>query len=153
MPIRDVWVRDVEGELKPQAFLCTDLHADPLGILRWFGCRRSIEVTFAEVRRHLGLEPQRQWSDPAIERTTPALLGLFSLLTLWAHDLYAKAAPMPRIASWYPKPLLTFSNALAAVRRALWIPDDFQTSASASDIHQMLSSRMNSLIEIACHAA
>jgi hypothetical protein len=110
-------------------------------------------VTFAEVRRHLGVETQRQWSDPAIERTTPALLGLFSLVTLWANDLYATAAPTPRIASWYPKPLLTFSDALAAVRRALWIPDDFQTSASASDIHQMLSSRMNSLIEVACYAA
>lgn len=153
MPIRYVLVRDVEGELKPQAFLCTDLHADPLDILRWFVRRWSIEVTFAEVRRHLGVETQRQWSDPAIEQTTPALLGLFSLVTLWANDLYAKAAPMSRVASWYPKPLLTFSDALAAVRRALWIPDDFQTSASTSDIHQILSSRMNSLINVACYAA
>jgi len=153
VPIRYVLVRDVEGELKPQAFLCTDLHADPLDILRWFVRRWSIEVTFAEVRRHLGVETQRQWSDPAIERTTPALLGLFSLLTLWANDLYAKAAPMPRIASWYPKPLPTFSDALAAVRRALWMPDNFHTSASASDILQMLSRRMNSLIEVACYAA
>ena len=89
VPIRYVLVRDVAGELKPQAFLCTDLDADPLDILRWFVRRWSIEVTFAEVRRHLGVETQRQWSDPAIARTTPALLGLFSLITLWAHELYA----------------------------------------------------------------
>jgi len=42
-------------------------------------------VTFAEVRRHLGIETQRQRSKLAIARTTPALLGLFSLLTLWAE--------------------------------------------------------------------
>jgi hypothetical protein len=76
VPIRYVLVRDVAGEFKPQAFLCTDLHADPLDILRWFVRRWSIEVTFAEVRRHLGVETQRQWSDPAIARTTPALLGV-----------------------------------------------------------------------------
>jgi hypothetical protein len=88
VPIRYVLVRDVEGELRPQAFLCTDLEADPLDILRWFIRRWSTEVTFAEVRRHLGVETQRQWSEPAIARTTPALLGLFSLIALWAHDLY-----------------------------------------------------------------
>lgn len=88
VPIRYVLGRDVAAEFKPQAFLCTDLDADPLDILRWFVRRRSIEVSFAEVRRHLGVETQRQWSDPAIARTTPALPGLFSLTTLWANDLY-----------------------------------------------------------------
>ena len=120
VPIRYVLVRDVAGELKPQAFLCTDLDADPLDILRWFVRRWSIEVTFAEVRRHLGVETQRQWSDPAIARTTPTLLGLFSLIALWAHDLYETQMPAPRTASWYAKPLPTFSDALAAVRRELW---------------------------------
>ena len=62
VPIRYVMVRDVAGELRPQAFLCTDLKADPVDILRWFVRRWSIEVTFAEVRRHLGVETQRQWS-------------------------------------------------------------------------------------------
>jgi hypothetical protein len=76
--IRYVLVRDPQGELDPQAFLCTDLDADPSDILRWFIRRWSIEVTFAEVRRHLGVETQRQWSDPAVARTTPVLLGLFS---------------------------------------------------------------------------
>src|SRR5580704_3515464 len=122
VPIRYVLVRDVADEFKPQAFLCTDLDADPLDILRWFVRRWSIEVTFAEVRRHLGVETQRQWSDPAIARTTPALLGLFSLITLWANELYATHAPAPRTARWYPKALPTFSDALAAVRRELWAP-------------------------------
>jgi hypothetical protein len=99
VPIRYVLVRDVAGELKSQAFLCTDLDADPLDILRWFVRRWSIEVTVAEARRHLGVETQRQWLDPAIPRTTHALLGLFSLVTLWADDLYAQTQPTPRTAS------------------------------------------------------
>src|SRR3978361_2353473 len=98
-------MRDVTGELRSQAFLCTDLKAGPIDILRWFVRRWSIEVTFAEVRRHLGVETQRQWSHPAIARTTPALLGLFSLITLWAHKLYASQPTMSQAAAWYSKPL------------------------------------------------
>jgi hypothetical protein len=81
-------IRDVAAEFKPQAFLCTGLNANPLDIPRWYIRRWSTEVTFAEVRRHLGVETQRQWSDPAIARTTPALLGLFSLIALWADELH-----------------------------------------------------------------
>ena len=153
VPIRYILVRDVAGELKAQAFLCTDLAADPLDILRWFVRRWSIEVTFAEVRRHLGVETQRQWSDPAIARTTPALLGLFSLVALWADDLYAKAAPLTRTASWYPKPLPTFSDAIAAVRRELWTTGILHTSTSSPDFLKINSTSFISLINVACYAA
>ncbi|MGI4799929.1 MAG: IS701 family transposase [Janthinobacterium lividum] len=115
VPIRCVMVRDVAGELRPQAFLCTDLKTGPVDILRWFVRRWFTEVTFAEVRRHLGVETQRQWSDPAITRTTPALLGLFSLVTLWAHELSPTRAMSCRAAAWYLKPLPTFNDALALV--------------------------------------
>jgi hypothetical protein len=66
--------------------LCTDQHADPLQILAWFVMRWSVGVTFHEVRTHLGGETQRQWSDLAILRTTPSLLGLFSLITIFAQQ-------------------------------------------------------------------
>ena len=56
VPIRDVLVRDGKDEFRPQAFLCTDMKADPLDILRWFVRRWCTEVTVAEVRRHLGVE-------------------------------------------------------------------------------------------------
>ena len=58
--------------------LCTDPAADPTQILEWFVLRWQLEVTFQEVRTHLGVETQRQWSDLAIARTTPVLLGLFA---------------------------------------------------------------------------
>ena len=57
-------------------------------ILLWFARRWQMEVTFHEVRAHLGVETQRQWSERAIARTTPALMGLFSLVTLVAHEHY-----------------------------------------------------------------
>ena len=91
--IRWVLVRDPTGEKEPQAFLCTDLRADPVDVLRWFVRRWRTETTFEEARRHLGMETQRQWSDLAILRTTPALLGLFSLVALWAGQLAQERGP------------------------------------------------------------
>ena len=113
-------VRDPTGEREPQAFLCTDQHAEPADILRWFVRRWRTETTFEEARRHLGMETQRQWSDLAILRTTPALLGLFSLVALWAGQLAAERGPAAECVRWYPKPLPTFSDALALIRRELW---------------------------------
>jgi hypothetical protein len=153
VPIRYVLVRDPMGELESQAFLCTDLEADPLDILRWFVRRWSIEVTFAEVRRHLGVETQRQSSEPAIDRTTPVLLGLFSLITLWANDHYAKHTPMVRTASWYPKALPTFSDALDDIRRQLWTHGNLQISREKSDPAKISPAIINTLIDMACYAA
>ena len=121
VPIRWLLVRDPKGELDPQAFLATDLDARPQDILAWFVRRWQVEVTFEEVRARLGVETQRQWSDMAILRTTPALLGLFSIITLFAHDLAKSRKLKIRTAAWYPKALPTFSDAIAAVRREIWV--------------------------------
>jgi hypothetical protein len=153
VPIRYVLVRDVAGAFEPQAFLCTDLDADPLDILRWFVRRWSIEVTFAEVRRHLGMETQRPWSDPAIARTTPLLLGLFSLITLWADELFTRDLIPPRRAAWYPKPALTFSDAPAAVRSALWTAEAFPTSADHADVATIPRAMLQRLTQAACAPA
>jgi hypothetical protein len=61
VPTRWVLVRDPQGEFKTQALLCTDLKADPQKIVSWFVMRWQLEVTFQEMRRHLGFETQRQW--------------------------------------------------------------------------------------------
>jgi hypothetical protein len=84
--VRWVLIHDPEGGFKTQALLCTDLDADPEQIVRWFMMRWQLEVTFQEMRRHLGFETQRQCSELAIRRTTPALLGLFSIVTLFANQ-------------------------------------------------------------------
>ena len=148
VPIRWVLVRDDAGAFEPQAFLCTDLTADPLEMLRWFVRRWSVEVTFAEVRRHLGVETQRQWSDMAIARTTPALLGLFSLVTVWAGEVLSEGWK-PRRAAWYAKSHLTFSDALAVVRAKLWSAS-FETSRQDRDEVKIPRALLSRLTEAAC---
>ena len=110
VPIRWVLVRDPFGRFEPQALLCTDPARDPVQILRWFVQRWQLEVTFREVRDHLGVETQRQWSDQAIARTTPCLLGLFSLVTLLAAQLTPQARQAVATSAWYRKRCPTFSD-------------------------------------------
>jgi hypothetical protein len=115
-----VLVADPEGKLRMEAFFCTDLQATPEQILQWVVMRWSVEVTFEEARAHLGFETQRQWSEKAIARTTPVVLGLFSLVTLLALRLSQNGKiPVPPTA-WYHKVEPTFADCLALVRRHLW---------------------------------
>src|SRR5262249_40121151 len=120
VPIRWVLIRDPDGECATQALLCTDLDASPAQIRAWFVQRWQLEVTCPALRAHLGMETQRQWTPLAIARTTPALLGLFSLVTLLAHPVCSSTAPPLQQSAWYHKPLPTVADALALVRRQLW---------------------------------
>jgi hypothetical protein len=148
--IRWVLVRDPSGEKEPQAFLCTDLDAGPTDILRWFVRRWRTETTLEEARRHLGVETQRQWSDLAILRTTPALLALFSLVTLWANELAAERGPLVECVRWYRKSLPTFSDALAVVRHELWTTQLFATSPPTGTTQNASADLINRLLLIAC---
>ena len=148
--IRWVLVRDGDGEKPPQALLCTDPDLDPVTILGWFVRRWRIEVTFEEVRRHLGVETQRQWSDLAILRTTPVLLGLFSLIALWAERIRAERGLLPERVRWYSKSDPTFSDALALVRRELWTSPTFATSRQDREITKIPAGLLNRLILVAC---
>ncbi len=120
LPIRWVLVRDPLGKFKTAAFCCTDLTASAEHLLTTYVQRWHVEVTFEECRAHLGMETQRQWSDRAIARSTPALLGLFSLVVLLAQHLRQGQIIPVRTAAWYPKTEATFSDVLAFVRRYLW---------------------------------
>ena len=152
LPIRWVPIRDPQGKFRSQALLCTNLQVQPVQILVWFIMRWQMEVALQEVRTHLGVEAQRRWSDLAIGRTTPALLGLFSPVTLLAHQL-AQGATLPiRQAAWYAKPLPTFSDALAAVRRQLWRDSCFHTSLSESDMAKAPYFGVRPLTEALCYA-
>lgn len=153
VPIRWVLIRDPEGIFAPQALLCTDQHADPARIIAWFVLRWQVEVTFHEVRTHLGVETQRQWSDLAILRTTPALLGLFSLVTIFARQLLG-SDPFPvRQAAWYTKALPTFSDTLAFVRQHLWPSTFFCRSSSEHDVVQIPRVLFDRLVDTLAFAA
>ncbi len=123
VPIRWVLIRDPLGQFTPQALLCTDCELEPVAIVSYFVQRWQVEVTFHEVREHLGVETQRQWSDQAIERTTPLLFALVTLLAHHTSTAHSKRRRhfWERHCAWYTKDNPTFSDALAWVRRALWL--------------------------------
>jgi hypothetical protein len=152
VPIRWVIVRDPLGKFKTQALLCTDLQAKPHQIVEWFIQRWQLEVTFRDVREHLGVETQRQWSARAIARTTPALLGLYSLITLLAHRLAQRRKVLTRRTAWYRKPRPTFSDALAAVRYELWRCPTFHTSRANRDIAKLPTTVLKRLAFALCYS-
>jgi len=153
LPVRWVLIRDPHGKFKPQALLCTDQQAQPVQILQWFVLRWQLEVTFHEVRTHVGVETQRQWSDLAIARTTPALLGLFSVVTLLADRSVTQGTLPIRQTAWYSKAWPTFSDALAVVRHQLWQSMTFHTSSSDRDVAKVPLMLLNRLMEALCYAA
>ena len=152
VPIRWVLLRDPQGQFPTQALLCTDRSASPNQILAWFVQRWQLEVTFHAMRAHLGLETQRQWTPLAIARTTPALFGLFSLVTLLAHPACScTPRPLPQTA-WYTKALPTFADALALVRRRLWAALLFPTSAPTPDPQIIPGTLLDHLCPLLCSA-
>ena len=153
VPIQWVLIRDPAGQFDPQALLCTDPAQDPVQVLRWFVQRWQVEVTFREVRDHLGVETQRQWSDLAIARTTPCLLGLFSLVTLLGKQLTPHARRATATSAWYRKQHPTFSDTLAAVRRQIWREQGFVTSRRAANMQKLRPALHNAITYALCHTA
>jgi hypothetical protein len=153
LPIRWVLLRDPLHRFAPQALLCTDPAREPLQIVRWFVQRWQVEVTFREVRDHLGVETQRQWSDRAIGRTTPCLLALFSIVTLLAARLDRRARSAVHIDAWYRKPHPTFTDSLAAVRRQFWCRQGLLLSGRQAEVSKLPSALRKGIAYALCHAA
>jgi hypothetical protein len=152
IPLRWVLIRDPQGEYEPLALLSTHLAHSPLQIVNWFVRRWQIEVTFEEARRHLGLETQRQWSDKAIARTTPALLALFSWVTVVAHHLQQTDYVSVRQAAWYVKDRPTFADALSWVRQQFWQASlTFCMSDQDPDMVKIPTSFLNRLLHTVCY--
>ena len=152
VPIRWVLIRDPNGKFETKALLCTDQSADPTQILQWFVRRWRVEVTFQEVRAHLGVETQRQWSDKAIARTTPVLMGLFSWVTLLAHQSQVDGKLPIRQAAWYVKTTPTFSDVIALVRRRIWAHWGFCISGTRTDIQKSHPFLLKRLFEAVCYS-
>lgn len=151
--IRWILIRDPHERFKPQALLSTKLDYTPEQILPWFVRRWTMEVTFEEARAHLGMETQRQWNDRAIARTTPALLSLYSIITLNAHLLIEKGMTSVRSTAWYRKTRPTFADAIALVRRQLWEHLHFSTSQQETDMIKIPRALFERFIDAVCYAA
>ena len=122
-------------------------------VVRWFVQGWQLEVTFREVRDHLGVETRRQWSDKAIARTTPCLLGLFSIVALLASRLDRRARVQASTSAWYHKPRPTFADSLAAVRRAFWSEQGFALSRQSVDAAKLPPALREGIAYALCHAA
>ena len=153
VPIRWVLLRDPGKRFDPQALLCTDLAQEPLQIVRWFVQRWQLEVTFREVREHRGVESQRQWLDKAIARTTPGLLGLFSVIALLGARLDRQARIKVSVSAWYHKQRPTFADTLAAVRREIWSEQGFVMSRQSANTAKLPSALREGIAYALCHAA
>jgi hypothetical protein len=135
--IRWVLVRDPESKEEPVLIGCTDINTSEEDIVRYFVRRWQVEVTFAEVRRHLGVETQRQWSDLAIERSTPLLMGLFSIVCLLAKSLFEAGKIEMATTAWYDKRRFSFSDVLSAVRQQIWAVSIFSITPSKGLVEKL----------------
>ncbi len=148
--MRWVIIRDPLLKFETQAILCTNREASPRRIIEWFIKRWQVEVTFSEARRHLGVETNRQWSDKAIERTTPCLFGVFSLVAMLAQELEKAGKLKKRQAAWYEKPVATFSDAIGCVRQQIWEWQSFQTSGAEVEMIKIPRSYLECLTDTLC---
>ena len=159
LPLRWVLVRPCDAQDPPRAFFSTCPSDQASDMVACFIKRWGIETTFEESRAHLGFETQRQWSDLAIERTTPCLLSLYSLVALLAHDLYPGSSPgqvldgrlAVRRSAWYGKEQATFSDALAAVRQHLWEAEYFPTSTPDTEWVEIPRVYLQRLMQSVCY--
>ena len=151
LPIRWVLTRDPEGKRPPKAIFSTDPTQTAEQIVSDFMKRWSLEVTFEEGRAHLGIETQRQWSDLAIERSTPLLFGLYSLVTLFGQALHPDGQIPVAQAAWYRKHSATFRDVLAVVRQHLWGQRTFPTSPTDPDVVLVPRSTLERLSFAVCY--
>ena len=148
--MRWVIIRDPQGKFETQAVFSTRTEATPKQIVEWFIKRWQLEVTFEESRRHLGIETQRQWSDKAINRSTPCLYGMFSLIAMVAQELSKGGKLKIRSAIWYQKELVTFSDAIGCVRQYLWEWRSFQTSQNEVEMIKIPRPLLECLTDTLC---
>lgn len=151
LPIRWILVRDPSGKRATRAFLTTDLQQAPPTMIQQFVLRWSLEVAFEESRAHLGIETQRQWSDLAIARTTPALFGLFSLVVLMANTLQPTQAQPGEQAAWYVKRHTTFHDLLCLVRQRIWHQRLFQTAVLTPELQKISPESFDQLLSAVCY--
>ena len=147
VPIRWVFVHDLDGTHADRYVYSTDLTLSPAAIITLYTARWSIEVTFQESRQHLGLATPRNRTEQSVLRTVPCLLGLFSVVSLLFHRNTRGRMPRPRAYPWYAKREVTFSDALAAVRRLLWRETVFAESSKRHGLNQLPSKLRDTLLE------
>lgn len=147
--VRWVFVEDLSGTHRDEYFFTTDVNLTPKQIVEAYTGRWAIEVMFAEVREHLGLESTRGWCAHTILRAEPCLFGLYTLVALWFADLPKPANPTPNFA-WVTrvKPANTFSDAILLLRQQIWRNWVLQCPRHATALQKLTPRERSSLIQL-----
>ena len=117
--MRWVFVRDRTGTHRDDYLFSTDPEMATAPVVETYTGRWSIETTLQEMRAYLGLETTRGWKEATVLRLAPCLFGLFSVVAV-LYDLSPVARAAGR-AAMAGKVETTFSDAITAVRRWLWV--------------------------------
>jgi hypothetical protein len=118
--VRWVFVRDRTGTHRDEYFFTTDVTMSPQAVIETYTGRWSIETTFQEARSYLGLETTRGWSRNTVLRAEPSLFALYTVVAWLYAELPARYRRV-RAVDWLGKRDVTFSDAITAVRRWLWV--------------------------------
>lgn len=113
---RWVYVRYPEDKRRDEVLYTTDSNLKPHEIVEMYVTRWSLEITFEETRRHLGLETLRNRTLTAVQRSVPMLLALYSFIMVWFAVNKKEMTTRIGAAPWYKKKALTFSDILDAAR-------------------------------------
>jgi hypothetical protein len=153
VPVRWVFVHDVQGTHRDEYFYTTDTHLSLPQIISWFTARWPIETTFQEVRAHLGFETPRQHVAKSVLRTAPCLLGLFSVICLIFAEHTRRHRVKVRSTPWYLKTEPTFSDAIATVRRLFWDETVFEKASYHKGFEKLPPTLRNMLLDYLSQAA
>lgn len=133
--VRWVYVHDLTGTHRDEYFFATDPGMTATQIVEAYTGRWSIETTFQEMRRHLGLETTSVRTKTSVLRTAPALFGLYSVVALMFAGL-PEAERQPAV-KWRGKAAVTFSDAITLVRRRLWRDWVFSQPKQRRALHEI----------------
>jgi hypothetical protein len=153
VPLRWVFVHDLDGTHRDLYFYSTDMSMSPTRIISLYTGRWSIEVTFQECRAQLGFHTPRSWTQNSVLRTVPCLLGLFSIVSVLYHQHHQTSAAKLPEDPWYHKTEATFGDAIATLRHQLWSQTILEHPMKSMGFQKLPAKLKETLLEQLCRAA
>jgi IS4 transposase len=153
VPIHWVFIRDVTGTRRDEYYYTTHLDFTAEDIVSLYTTRWTIEITFQELRAHLGFETPRQRVKNSVLRMGPCLMGLFSVVTLIYYEHLKRHAVCTCDRPCYTKSEPTFTDAMVAVRRLFWEETIFAQPYFRKACQKLLPKMAEFIFDHLCQAA
>ena len=120
-----VFVHDLTGTHRDSYLFSTDPAMPVARVIETYTGRWNIETTFQEMGAYLGLETTRGRTKNTVLRA-PCLFGLYAVVALLYAELPAETTAEATV-NYRGKATVTFSDAITAVRRQLWLEGVFES--------------------------